>query len=145
MDYTVHRILQAGILEWVTYLFSIGSSQPRNRTGVSCTARESLPTELWGSHVEACNSLKQDSILTSTLRNASVLSVAHQVKNLPAMQETWVRSLGWEYPLEKGKATHSSILAWRILWTVQSMGSQRVGHDERLSLSLLFYFLIPSK
>ena len=95
--------------------------------------------------MEACNSLKQDSILTSTLRNASVLSVAHQVENLPAMQETWVRSLGWEYPLEKGKATHSSILAWRILWTVQSMGSQRVGHDERLSLSLLFYFLIPSK
>ena len=40
------------------------------------------------------------------------------VKNLPAMQETWVQSLGWEDPLEKGKATHSSILAWRIPWTV---------------------------
>ena len=40
------------------------------------------------------------------------------VKNLAAMQETWVRSLGWEDPLEKGKATHSSILAWRIPWTV---------------------------
>ena len=39
------------------------------------------------------------------------------VKNLPAMQETWVQSLGWEDPLEKGKATHSSILAWRIPWT----------------------------
>ena len=39
-------------------------------------------------------------------------------KNLPAMQETWVQSLGWEDPLEKGKATHSSILAWRIPWTV---------------------------
>ena len=39
------------------------------------------------------------------------------VKNLPAMQETWVRSLGWEDPLEKGMATHSSILAWRIPWT----------------------------
>ena len=39
------------------------------------------------------------------------------VKNLPAMQETWVRSLGWEDPLEKRMATHSSILAWRILWT----------------------------
>ena len=44
--------------------------------------------------------------------------VAQLVKNLPAMQETWVRSLGWEDPLEKGKATHSSILAWRIPWTV---------------------------
>ena len=44
--------------------------------------------------------------------------VAQLVKNLPVMQETWVRSLGWEDPLEKGKATHSSILAWRIPWTV---------------------------
>ena len=45
------------------------------------------------------------------------------------MQETWVRFLGWEDPLEKGTATHSSILAWRIPWSVQSMGSQTVGHD----------------
>ena len=44
--------------------------------------------------------------------------VAQLVKNPPAMQETWVLSLGWEDPLEKGKATHSSILAWRILWAV---------------------------
>ena len=54
--------------------------------------------------------------------------VAQLVKNLPAMRETWVRSLDWEDTLEKGKVTHSSILAWRIPWTVQSMGSQRVGH-----------------
>ena len=45
------------------------------------------------------------------------------VKNPSAMWETWVRSLGWEDPLEKGKVTHSSILAWRIPWTVMSMGS----------------------
>ena len=56
------------------------------------------------------------------------------VKNVPAMQEGWVRSLGWEDPLEKGMATHSSTLAWKIPWTekpsrLQSMGSQRVGHD----------------
>ena len=44
--------------------------------------------------------------------------VAQLVKNLPATWETWVQSLGWEDPLEKGKATHSSILAWRIPWTV---------------------------
>ena len=44
--------------------------------------------------------------------------VAQLVKNPPAMRETWVQSLGWEDPLEKGKATHSSILAWRIPWTV---------------------------
>ena len=51
------------------------------------------------------------------------------VKNLPAMLETWVQSLGWEDPMKKRKATHSSILAWRIPWTVQPMGPQRVGHD----------------
>ena len=56
------------------------------------------------------------------------------VKNLPAMQETWVQSLGLEDPLEKGMETHSSILAWKIPWTgepegLQSMGSQRVGHN----------------
>ena len=55
------------------------------------------------------------------------------VKNLPAMQETWVQSLSQEDPLEKGMATHSSFLVWRIPWTekpgrLQSMGSQRVGH-----------------
>jgi len=60
--------------------------------------------------------------------------VAQTVKNLPAMQETQVLSLGWEDPLEKGMATHSSSLAWRIPWTeepggLQFMGSQRVGHD----------------
>ena len=60
--------------------------------------------------------------------------VAQKVKNLPVMQETWVQSLGQEDPLEKGMATHSSILAWRIPWTEQSgrlwsMESQRVGHN----------------
>ena len=44
--------------------------------------------------------------------------VAQLVKNLPVMQETWIQSLGWEDPLEKGKAIHSSILAWRIPWTL---------------------------
>ena len=60
------------------------------------------------------------------------------VKNPPAMQETRVQSLNWEDPLEKGLATHSSILAWRISWTeetdrLQSMESQRVGHNEQLT------------
>ena len=55
--------------------------------------------------------------------------VAQLVKNPQAMRETWVPSLGWEDPLKKGKATHSSILAWRIPWTVWSMGSQRVRHN----------------
>ena len=60
--------------------------------------------------------------------------MAQTVKNLPAMPETQVQSLGREDPLEKRMATHSSILAWRIPWTeepggLQSMGSQRVRHD----------------
>ena len=54
---------------------------------------------------------------------------AQLVKNLPAMQEIWVQSLGWEDSLEKGKATHFRILVWEIPWTVWSMGSQKAGHD----------------
>ena len=57
------------------------------------------------------------------------MTLGQLVKNLPTVQKTWVRSLGREDPLEKGKATHSRILAWRIPRTVQSVGSQRVGHD----------------
>ena len=64
--------------------------------------------------------------------------VAQLVKNPPAMWETWVQSLGWEEPPEKGMATHSSILALRIPQTVQSMGSQRVGHDWAIFTSLHF-------
>ena len=60
--------------------------------------------------------------------------MAQRVKRLLAMWETWVQSLGWEDPLEKEMATHSSTLTWRIPWTekpgrLQSMGSQRVGQD----------------
>ena len=60
--------------------------------------------------------------------------LAQMVKRLPAVWETWVRTLGWEDPLEKEMATHSSTLSWKIPWTeepggLQSMGSQRVGHD----------------
>ena len=67
--------------------------------------------------------------------------MAQAVKRLSAMQETRVRSLGWEDPVEKEMAGHSSILAWKIPWTAEpgrlpSMGSQRVGHDWATSLSL---------
>ena len=73
--------------------------------------------------------------------------VAQLVKNLPAVQETWVWSLGWEDPLEKQMETHSSILAWKISWTeepggLQSMGSQRVRHDWATN-SDLFPYLYP--
>ena len=75
--------------------------------------------------------------------------VAQLVKNPPAMWETWVWSLGWEKPLEKGKGkgkgnvTHSSILAWRILWTIQSMGSQRVRYDWAIFTFTSFYLYFP--
>ena len=67
--------------------------------------------------------------------------VAQRLKRLPAMRETWARSLGREGPLEKEMATHSSILAWRIPWTeepggLQSTGLQRVGHDWATSFSI---------
>ena len=62
--------------------------------------------------------------------------VAQLVKNPPAMQKTWVRTLGWEDPLEKGKATHSSILAWRIPWTVHGVAESNT--TERLSFHFNF-------
>ena len=94
-------------------------------------------TELTNSYYTHCCDLLQ-------LRTSLVVQT---VKNLPAMQETWVQSLGQEDPLEKGMATHSSILVWRIPWTeepdrLQSMGSQRVGRDWRTNT---FHFFITAK
>ena len=75
--------------------------------------------------------------------------MAHRVKNPPVMQETWVRSLGQEDPLDEGRATHSSIPAWRILWTEESgglqfTGLQRAGHGlvtEHTSVLFLYSVL----
>ena len=74
--------------------------------------------------------------------------VAQRLKRLPGMRENWVRSLGWEDPLGKEMATHSSTLAWKIPWTeetgrLQSMGVQRVGHNQltRLTLALVLCYL----
>ena len=80
-----------------------------------------------------CSELEYIYLSTSELLTGASL-IAQLVKNPPAVRETWVRSLGRKDTLEKGMATHSSILAWRIPWTeepseLQSMGSQRVGHD----------------
>ena len=61
--------------------------------------------------------------------------VVQTVKNLPAMQETWVQSLGWEDPLEKEMATHSSILAWKIPWTEVPGGLQSIGLQSQTQLS----------
>ena len=71
--------------------------------------------------------------------------VAELLKNLPAMRETWVQALGWEDALEKGKATNSSIPAWRTPRTAYSMGSQRVGHDWATFTFIYIYTHIHTK
>ena len=68
--------------------------------------------------------------------------MAQLVQKAPALWETWVRSLRWEDPLEKEKATNSSILAWRIPWTESSIGSQRVGHDRATCTDQKFNYLL---
>ena len=114
---SVHGILQARVLERVAISSSRGSSQPRDWTHISCISLH------W----------QEDSLpLNTSVIWASLL--AQVVKNLPAVQETWVWSLSQKDPLQKGMATYSSILAWRIPWTeepggLQSIGSQRFGHD----------------
>ena len=85
--------------------------------------------------------LSKSVIIYSSTNKPRASPVAQMVKNLPAMQETWVWSLGWEDPLEKGMATHSSILAWRIPWTEEPGSYSPWGHKEmdtteRLSLSV---------
>ena len=76
--------------------------------------------------------------------------VAQRVKNLPAMQETWVQSLGWDDSLEKGKATHSSIFAWEIPWAEEpsklpSMGSQRIRHNLATKQQVEMKSVLPQK
>ena len=96
------------------------------------------PFALFQSGIEigsnAWGSLNDDYLPSNPHLVNHLILVAQLVKNPPAMQETQVWSLGGEDLLEKGMATHSSILAWRIPWTeepgwLQSVGSQRVGHD----------------
>ena len=73
--------------------------------------------------------------------------MAQKVKNLLAMQETWVQSIGWEDPLEKGMATHSNILAWRIPWAEEPWratvhGVRKLDMTEQLTLSHILNFLV---
>ena len=124
---SVHGILQARILEWVAMPSFGGSSQPRDWALLLHFLHwqaSSLPLVPSGKPIQP----------NQILLFWHTFLVAQTVKRLPIMWETWVWSLGWEDPLEKGMATHSSILAWKIPWTeepgrLQSMGSQRVGHD----------------
>ena len=134
---SVHGISQARVLEWGAIAFSEYSPKYLERCDMAPFS-------------EKCKNLTRERSTYERIRDKCELSLhthlvlVHQlshlssggsvVKNLPAMQETLVQSLGQEDPLEKGMATHSSILAWRIPWTeehsgLQSMGLQRVRHD----------------
>ena len=152
---SVHDILQARMLEWVIMPYSRGSSRPRYQTWVSCIsciASGSFSSEPLGkapslyhpTWLVLCLRLPESCLGSGNPKSKLLMMqssishwaspVAQTVKNSPAIRETWVWSLGREDPLEKGMATHSSILAWRIPWTeepggLQSMGSQRVRHD----------------
>ena len=144
----VHGILQARILDCVAISYFRGTSRPRNKTRVTCISRIGRRT------LYPCTTW--EAILFNVMHYYWSSLVAQRVRRLPVMQETWVRSLGQEDPLEKEMATHSSTLAWKILWTekpgrLQSMGSQRVRHDwatsqcrRRRLLILVFIWIISN-
>ena len=97
-DSSIHGIFQARVLEWVAISLLQGTFPTQgSNPGLHALWADALPSQPLGK------------------------PVAQMVKNPPVMWETWVPSLGWEGPLEKGKATHSSILAWRIPWTVHAV------------------------
>ena len=122
--------------EWLHFHFSLSCIGEGNGNPLQCSCLEN-PRD-GGAWWAAVYGVSQSQTWLKCLHSSSSL-VAQLIKNLPAVQETWIWSLGWEDPLEKRMTTHSNILAWWIPWTIQSMGSQRVGHslflDEcRLSL-----------
>ena len=114
--------------------------------GVWCTQASVEPSKsLFPQSCVTSGSSMVGLMVTSSKRSSLV---AQTVKHLPTIRETQVRSLGWEDPLEKETATHSSTLAWKIPWTeepgrLQSMGSQRVQHDWATSLSSKRAYVIP--
>ena len=148
MELTNHHFWQLLYYSDIVAIFSSGrSSQLKVQTHISFISRTTsiffLPLNHQGSPYY-CNKKSMDAkTVSERLKTNKTFAslVAQMVKHLPAMRETWVRPLGWEDPLEKEMANHSSILAWRIPWTedpgrLQSMGSQRLGHDWATSHSL---------
>ena len=125
--------------EWLHFHFSLSCIGGGNGNPLQCSCLEN-PKDggaLWAAVYGVAQNwtwLKRLSSSSSSSTQSRASLVAQMVKNLLAIQETWVWSLGGEDPLEKEMATHSSILAWRILWTeepggLQSIGSQRVWYD----------------
>ena len=138
----VPGILQARTLEWVAISFSsawkwkvkVKSLSRVQLLATPWTAAHQAPPSMRFSRWEYWSGVPSPSPINPQVpRNSTWASlVAQTVKHLPAVRETWVRSLGWDDPLEKEMATHSSTLAWKIPWIeepgrLQSMGSQRVG------------------
>ena len=115
-----------------SYLFSGRRVKTLSATSPGLSLMLSPPTACWGFFFHSALGL----------RFAQASLVAQLVKNLPAIQQTWVQPLGWRDPLEKGKATHCSILAWRVPWTIQSTGSQRVRHNWA-TFTLSYFNQIP--
>ena len=134
---TIHGVFLARTLEWVAISFSNTYGYIHIYVQRYTDIWRKSPWHLW---VDLVLSTRNWLVLTSmgfTTHGLYVLPaslVAQRLKHLPLMQETWVRSMGQEDPLEKEMATHSNILAWRIPWMeepggLQSTGLQRVGHD----------------
>ena len=126
LEATVHRFTQ----RW-TQLSNLACMHPPDSSvgkESSCNAKE--PSSILGSGRSSGERIGY------ALQYSWASFVGHLVKNPPTMQETWVQYLGWENSMEKGKATHFSILAWRIPWTVQSIGLPRVRCDFHIYFSL---------
>ena len=142
---SVHGIFPARVLDWVAISFSRESSQLRDRIRVICIVGRCFI--VWATREVRLQCRKPwfDSrvgkIPWRKYRDTPPVFLGFPcgsaVKNLPAMWETWVWSLGWEDPLEKGKATHSSIPAWRIPGLYSPWGHKKSDTTERLSLTHL--------
>ena len=123
----------AFLFAWKDHSIWIRAS-PNSSSAAATTLWIHQPSTLWMVYIVIMEWILIGSLLPSW---ASV--VAQLLKNPPAIWETWIPSLSWEDPLEKGKVTHSSILAWRIPLTVQSMGLQRVRHNWATFTFVIFF------
>ena len=114
---------------WTKHSTSVCLSFPFGKLELRITSlfSEGCYQDLWGKRLSTNPSTKQ---VISVYNNHQGFLMAQMVKNLPAMQETRVQSLGWEKPLKKGMATHSSVLDWGILWTAEPNGLQFLGRKE---------------
>ena len=142
MDCTVHGILQARILAWFPFPFPEDLPNQGSKPRFPTLQADSLPSEPPGKPLKQAK-IRLNSALSIILFDFMVVydknlgfpgGASDKEPACKCRRQMWIRSLGQEDPLEEGMATHSSILAWRIHWTealgrLQSIGSQRVGHN----------------